>query len=127
MTNDPFALDDNPLYNDDLGDFGSPADSGPPAATGKRGSRGGRATLLIAAASLVVAVVALLISEAAGWATVLVGSVAYLLAAATDLRHRQQLHSRRNYQRPWGTLLLRVAVFCVAAVAAWQATEGLAS
>ena len=121
---DPFAFDDDLLS--DAGFEQTIGDSSP-GATGRQ-TRAGRAALLIAATSVTVAVVSLVVgARHAGWATVAVGTVAYLLAVASDLRLRQIRHSRRRYGRPWATVLLRLAVFWGAVGAAWLAASGLAA
>lgn len=121
---DPFAFDDDLLQD---AEFDQTAESASPGGT-KRRDRSGRAVLLFAAVSLAATVVTLVIgARHAGWATVAVGGGAYLLAVASDLSRRKARHSRRRYDRPWATVLLRLVVFWAAVCAAWLAASGLAA
>jgi len=121
---DPFELDDEPLHDVEFERAAEDSSSG--GAT--RRDRRGRSVLLIAVVSLAVAAVSLVMGAGhAGWATVAVGAVAYLLAVASDLRQRQLRRSRRRYDRPWATVLLRLVVFWAAVGAAWLAASGLAA
>ena len=63
----------------------------------------------------------------AGWLTVVIGALAYVAAAAGDLRQRSIRHVERVYARPWPTAALRVVVFLAAAGGAWLAARGLAT
>lgn len=119
---DPFAFDDDAL---DAAAFDSTAENSMSSGTGK--IRAKRAVLLVIAVSLAATVVSLVMGAShAGWATVAVGTVAYLMAVASDLRQRQIRHSVRRYDRPWVTALLRFLVFWAAVGAAWLAASGLA-
>ena len=119
---DPFAFDDDAL---DPAAFDPSA--GNSSSAGTRKTRARRAVLFVIAASLAATVVSLVMgARHAGWATVAVGTVAYLLAVASDLRERQIRHSVRRHDRPWATALLRLVVFWAAAGAAWLAASGLA-
>lgn len=121
---DPFAFDDDLLQDAEF-DY---AAEGLSAGGTERQNGAGRAVLLIAAASLAGAVVAFVMgARHAGWATVAVGAAAYLLAVAADLSQRKARHSRRRYDRPWATALLRLVVFSAAVGAAWLAASGLAA
>ena len=120
---DPFEFDD-PLFGND---FEQADDDGSPSRTGRR-RRSGRGVLLIAVVSLASAGVSLAMgANHAGWATVAVGAAAYALAATADLRYRRLRRSRRMFNRPWATALLRVVVFWAAVGAAWLAAAGLAA
>lgn len=122
-SDNPFAFDDDPLSDDE---FDQAVARSP--ASGKRQTRAGRTVALTAAASLATTVAALVMgARHAGWATVAVGVVAYALAVASDLRQRRERHSRRRYDRPWATALLRLVVFWAVVGAAWMAASGLAA
>ena len=119
---DPFAFGDG---FDDL-EFEQASGSTPPGSTKNRDGVG--VTLVIVAAAVVAAIVALVMgANHAGWATVVVGALAYLMAAAGDLRQRSRRRSRRVYARPWASALLRLLVFWAAVGAAWMAASGLAA
>ena len=119
---DPFAFDDG---FDDL-EFEQVGGESPASPAKQRDGVG--LSLLIAVASLVAAAVSLAMGAShVGWATVAVGALAYLLAAAGDLRQRRLRRSRRIYARPWATALLRLLVFWAAVGAAWMAASGLAT
>lgn len=121
---DPFAFDDDLLQDAEF----DQAAEGLPAGGTERQTRAGRAALLFAAASLAGTVVALVMgARHAGWATVAVGCAAYQLAVVSDLGQRKARHSRRRYDRPWDTALLRLVVFWAVVGAAWLAASGLAA
>ena len=121
---DPFAFDDDLLPD---AEFDHAADRSL-ADGSRRQTRVGRAVLLAGAASLALAVIALVMgTRHAGWATVAVGATAYLLAVISDLRLRKDRYSRRLYGRSWATTLLRLVVFWSAVGAAWLAASGLAA
>ena len=121
---DPFAFDDDPPHDVE---FEQAVEDSAPGGARER-YRGGRTVLLIALASLAVTAVSLVMgARHAGWATVAVGTPAYVLAVASDLRQRQMRRSRRRYDRPWATALLRLVVFWAAVAAAWLAASGLAA
>ena len=119
---DPFAFDD--LFDDgsDQAETG-----GAPAKKGKRRLTDGGVLALCLAAPVGAVVAVVMGANEAGWLTVAVGALAYLAAAAGDLRQRSIRHRKRNYKRPWPTAVLRIVVFLAAAVAAWLAARGLAT
>lgn len=115
---DPFAFDDG--FEQDGADAAATKDR-------KRRLPDGR-VLAMCLAALVGAVVALVAgAREAGWLTVAVGALAYLSAAAGDLRLRSIRHAMRRYGRPWPTAALRVVVLLAAVGAAWMAARGLAT
>jgi len=120
---DPFALDDG-LFDDGFDPVATDA-----ASVSKHERRfPDRGVVALCLAALAGAVLALVAgAREAGWLTVLVGALAYLSAAAADLRQRSIRHAKRNYKRPWPTAALRIAVFLAAVGAAWMAARGLAT
>ena len=121
---DPFAFGDDPLHDVEFEPAAEGESPDQPATTPRRE----RGVTLLALASLAGAAAALVMGAShTGWATVAVGTLAYLLAVASDLRQRQMRRSRRRYDRPWATALLRLVVFWAAVAAAWLAASGLAA
>lgn len=119
---DPFVLDD--LFDDEFEQGGTDA----PSTKGRRRWLPDRGVLAMCLAAIVGAVVALAAgARETGWLTVAVGALAYLSAAAGDLRQRSIGHAVKRYARPWPTAALRVVVFLAAAGAAWLAARGLAT
>ena len=119
---DPFALDD--LFDDGF-DQGR-TDAAP--ARGRKRQLPDRGVLAMCLTALVGAVLALVAgAREAGWVTVAIGALAYLAAAAGDLRQRSIRHRERSYKRPWPIAALRVVVFLAAAGAVWLAARGLAT
>lgn len=115
---DPFVFDDA---------FDQAVTGDPPSKKGTR-KLGDRHVLAWSLLSLACAVVAVAMgANEAGWLTVAVGGLAYLAAAAGDLRQRSIRHARRVYGRPWPTALLRIVVFLAVVGSAWLAASGLAA
>ena len=119
---DPFALDD--LFDEE---FDQPETGGSPTKRDKRRVTDGVVLALCLAALLGVAIAVVMGANETGLLTVAVGALAYLAAAAGDLRQRSIRHGKRNYKRPWLTAALRVVVFLAAVGAAWMAARGLAA
>ena len=119
---DPFALDD--LFDEGF-DQAETGDA--PLKKGKRRLADGGVVALCLAALVGAAIAFVMGANEAGWLTVAVGVLAYLAAAAGDLRQRSIRHRKRNYKRPWPTAALRVIVFLAAVGAAWMAARGLAT
>ena len=120
---------DDPFAFDDLFDEGSDQDVPGDASLSKRRRRHlDRGVLVLSLVSMAGAVTAVVMgANEAGWLAAAAGALAYLLAAAGDLRQRSIRHRKRNYKRPWPTAALRIVVFLAAAVAAWLAARGLAT
>ena len=119
---DPFAFEDS--FDDGLDQVATDAAS----ATARKRRLLDRGVLTLCIASLVGAVLSVVMGASeTGWLTVLVGALAYLSAAAGDLRQRSIRHTKRNYKRPWPTAALRIVVFLAAVGAAWLAARGLAT
>jgi hypothetical protein len=119
---DPFAFDD--LFDDG---FDQAETDGVPAKRGKRRLTDGGVLALCTAALVGAAIAVLMGANEAGWLTLAIGVLAYLAAAAGDLRQRSIRHRKRNYKRPLLTAALRVVVFLAAVGAAWMAARGLAT
>ena len=119
---DPFAFDD--LFEDGS-DQDVPGDASPSKRRRRHLDRGVLVLSLVSMAGAVTSVV--MGANEAGWLAAAVGGLAYLLAAAGDLRQRSIRHAKRVYGRPWPTAALRIVVFLAAAVAAWLAARGLAT
>ncbi|MCY4664770.1 MAG: hypothetical protein OXC00_08900 [Acidimicrobiaceae bacterium] len=123
---DPFAFDGG--FDDGFDDgFDQAVTGGAPAKKGNRRLTDGGVLALCLTAVLGAVIAVVMGASEAGWLTVAVGVLAYLAAAAGDLRQRSIRHRKRKYERPWPTAALRVVVFLAAAVAAWLAARGLAT
>ena len=121
---DPFAFEEDPLSSTDA--ERTHEDSARVKA-GDR-ARGRRSIQLLAAASIAAVIGAIWLGESGGaWGAVVLGVLAYLLAVAVDLRIRVIRRLSRRYDRPWPTVLLRLAVFWAAVGAAWLAASGIAA
>ena len=119
---DPFAFEDP--FDDGFDQVTT--DSASSKARKRRLPDGGVMALCVVSLSGAVLSVAMGANEA-GWLTVVVGALAYLSAAAGDLRQRSIRHAKRVYGRPWPTATLRVVVFFAAVGGAWLAARGLAA
>ncbi len=84
--------------------------------------------VLLAAGSVAVAVLALVLSAAGsnGYGTVGLCASAYVLAVLADMVARRSRYADSNYTRPPVMVCLRIAVFATTVWVGWQAAASLA-
>ena len=121
MSADPWGNDSDPFNSDE--DLAGPLRTSEASANSIT-----KRHVLLAAGSVAVAVLALVLSiaDSNGYGTVGLCAFAYVLAVLADMEARRSRYDRAVYARPLGMVCLRIAVFAATVWVGWQAAVSLA-